>query len=120
MIEANTKNREVMKSIITVMATGLLIIASASVEAHPHGGHGKSYKYDQRQRVKQGVYSGRVTRGEVAMLRAQQKHINGLKRMARADGYVSPGERRMLKKAMRNKNRKIYQYKHNGRNRVYR
>lgn len=109
-----------MKRIITALATGLFIMASATAEAHPHGGHGKSYKYDQRQRVQHGIYSGRISGGEAARLRAQQNHINGLKRMAQADGYISPAERKMLKQAIKNKSRKIYRYKHNDRNRMYR
>lgn len=71
----------------------------------------------ERQRIKQGVKSGELTRGETKTLAMQQKDIHHDKKEARLDGKVTHAERRHIKKDERKGNRSIYRKKHNARDR---
>lgn len=71
----------------------------------------------QRARIKQGVRSGELTRAEAANLRQGQREIRQEKREARADGVVTPEERREIRQDVRQENRKIFRKKHNRRDR---
>ena len=72
---------------------------------------------NQRTRIQQGIQSGEITRGEAAQLRQGQREIREEKREARADGVVTPGERREVRQEVRQQNRRIYRVKHNRRDR---
>ena len=72
----------------------------------------------QHQRIKQGVRSGQITRTEAANLRHGQQEIRQDVRQARADGVVTPVERREIKQDQRQESRKIFRKKHNGRVRI--
>ena len=71
----------------------------------------------ERQRIKQGVKSGELTRRETRTLAMQQKDIRHDKKEARSDGKVTHAERRHIKKDERKANRSIYRKKHNARDR---
>ena len=71
----------------------------------------------QKQRIKQGVRNGELTRAETANLVHDRKEIRQDVRLARSDGKVTPGERRIIKKEVNHESRKIYRKKHNKRNR---
>ena len=72
----------------------------------------------QHQRIRQGVRSGQLTRGEAARLRAGQRHVDRMERRAKADGHVSRHERRRLAHAQNVQSRRIYRLKHNRRQRT--
>jgi hypothetical protein len=72
---------------------------------------------NRAERIRQGVRSGEITRGEAARLREGQRDIREEKREARADGVVTPGERREVRQEVRQQNRRIYRVKHNARDR---
>ncbi len=67
----------------------------------------------QQQRIKQGVKSGELTKGETARLEAQQGKIAVDKAKAKSDGVVTPGERAKLKREQNRANKNIYRKKHN-------
>lgn len=71
----------------------------------------------ERQRIKQGVKSGELTRRETRTLAMQQKDIHQDKKEARADGKVTVAERKHIRKDERKANRSIYRKKHNARDR---
>ncbi len=71
----------------------------------------------ERQRIRQGVKSGELTRTETRMLANQQRDIHKDKREARADGKVTADERRHIRKDERKASRNIYRKKHNKRDR---
>lgn len=73
--------------------------------------------YHAQQKINQGVIHGKLTRTEAHGLRLQQARISQLKKMAMADGYISPKERMMITKAERRVNRNIYYQKHDHQNR---
>jgi hypothetical protein len=68
---------------------------------------------NQRARIRQGVKSGELTRGEANKLRQEQKTIQAEKKMAKADGKVTPAERAQLRKDQNKASRDIYRMKHN-------
>src|SRR5437868_5517819 len=71
----------------------------------------------QRRRIRQGVKSGQLTRGEAARLRREQRRIAAQKRSARRNGNVSAAERARLRRSENRANRRIYRAKHNNRRR---
>ena len=71
----------------------------------------------QHKRIKQGVKSGEITRAEAVNLRNGQKEIREDKREARADGVVTPVEKKEIRQDQRQENRKIFRKKHNRRER---
>ncbi len=71
----------------------------------------------QHARIQQGVRSGELTRPEARNLRHDQRHIARMKRTAKADGVVTPTERRRITVAQNHESRKIYRKKHNLRTR---
>jgi len=69
----------------------------------------------QHARIQQGVKSGELTPGEAMKLRAGQQHVKRVERRAKADGVVTPGERRQLNRTQNRQSRRIYRLKHNDR-----
>ena len=70
---------------------------------------------NQKARIRQGVKSGELTKGEAAKLRGEQKTIQGEKQMAKADGKVTPAERAKLRHDQNKASKDIYRLKHNDR-----
>lgn len=68
---------------------------------------------NQRARIRQGVKSGELTRGEAAKLRSEQRTIQAEKKMAKADGQVTPAERAKLRHDQNKASKDIYRKKHN-------
>jgi len=68
----------------------------------------------ERARIRQGVSSGELTRPEAARLRAREANITATKQAARADGVVTPTERRVVRGEERRTSRAIYRQKHDG------
>jgi hypothetical protein len=73
---------------------------------------------NQRARIRQGVQSGELTKGEARKLRQEQKTIQAEKQMAKADGKVTPAERAQMRKDQNKASRDIYRLKHNNRTAV--
>jgi len=69
----------------------------------------------QERRINRGVRSGELTRNEAHSLRRGERKIQMDKRMAKADGRVTHGERRHLRREENRMSRAIYRDKHNGR-----
>ncbi len=84
-----------------------LAFATTSTEAQ-----GRYTKQNQKQRIHEGVRHGKLTRSEARNLRMEQARITKMKRMAWADGRLSPKERIMIANAERRANRNIYLQKH--------
>jgi tellurite resistance protein len=70
---------------------------------------------NQQKRIDQGVKSGELTNKEANTLQRRQDRVNAAEANAKADGKVTPQERRKLRR-MENRNSKaIYNKKHNER-----
>ncbi len=73
--------------------------------------------HHERQRIRQGVRSGKLTRAETKNLVNQQKDIHHDRNEAGADGVITQKERKDIKTDERHANRSIYKKKHNNRQR---
>ncbi|GAB4166516.1 MAG: hypothetical protein Fur0039_03430 [Rhodocyclaceae bacterium] len=94
------------RTILSGMAASLLAVSSvalAGVNARQH---------HQQQRIEQGWRSGELTRGEARRLEGEQRRIRREERAYRADGVLSPGERRDLNQDLNRASRHIYNEKH--------
>ncbi len=69
----------------------------------------------QKARIRQGVKSGELTKGEARKLRQEQKTIQAEKQMAKVDGKVTPAERAKLRHDQNKASKDIYRLKHNKR-----
>jgi hypothetical protein len=69
----------------------------------------------QQTRIKQGVKSGELTKGETSTLEKEQAKIQSDKKEAKSDGKVTPQERRHLRREQKKASRDIYRLKHNER-----
>jgi hypothetical protein len=67
----------------------------------------------QQARIKQGVQSGELTRGETVRLEKEQGKIQAEKLQAKSDGKVTPQERQKILRDQRKASRHIYRAKHN-------
>lgn len=65
-------------------------------------------------RINQGVRHGDLNMRETRQLMMQKRQIQQMKRMAMADGYISPRERMMLANAQNRLSNNIYMDRHNG------
>lgn len=108
-----------MKIITTVLAVTVLLLTAQTSEAHPHGRLDKK-QYNQHQRIRNGVQNGSLTHREARALRAQQRQVTAMKRVAKADGVVTRSERAIINNAQRKANRNIYNKKHDARQRYCR
>ena len=71
---------------------------------------------NQQQRINQGVATGQLTPREATNLQRRQDKLNANEARAKADGVVTPAERRRLQREANRNSRKIYNKKHNRRN----
>ena len=73
---------------------------------------------NQQQRIRQGVRSGQLTRGETRRLEAQQGRIQADKMVAKSDGQVTRQERRQIHREQNRASKNVYRLKHNKRTAV--
>lgn len=67
----------------------------------------------QQIRIHQGIKNGELTRGEARKLEYQQKAIQRDKQIAKADGVVTPFERKHIRNEQNRASKNIYRKKHN-------
>jgi hypothetical protein len=67
----------------------------------------------QQQRIKEGVKSGELSKGEAAKLEAQQGKIAVDKAKAKSDGVVTAKERAKLHHEQNKASKNVYRKKHN-------
>ena len=99
-------------AVASVLLTGLLMAASWGWAGDASPGV-NARQENQQDRIKQGVASGELTKGEAARAEKQQRHINREKKQAKADGKVTAAERAKLQHDQDKASREIYREKHN-------
>ncbi|MGN6569542.1 MAG: hypothetical protein ACTHJ0_16405 [Flavipsychrobacter sp.] len=102
-----------MKRIIFgMLVLGTLFTAQiASAQTHtPVINERQSY---QQHRIRRGVRTGELTRHETRNLERREAHIQRDKRIAKADGRVTPMERRHIRREENRTSAAIYRDKHN-------
>ena len=98
----------------------LLLALTATSFAAQAFAHSATPRIDRREarqqlRIRQGVRSGELGRGELARLRMGQRRIHGMERRAKSDGVVTMRERARITRFQNRENRIIRRLKHNGR-----
>ncbi len=93
-----------------IVLTGILSVASVAQDKTP--GINQRQR-NQQARIREGVKSGELTKGETARLEAREGKIQADKLEAKSDGKVTPAERRKLKHEQNRASRAIYRMKHN-------
>lgn len=102
-----------MKAKILIAAVVLFGIGINSADAQV-----RQRAKNQRQRIKQGVRSGELTRAETVNLAKDQREIRqDIKEAKTNDGVITANERKDIRQDQRQANRKIYRKKHNNRDR---
>ena len=74
-------------------------------------------QYRQNARIRQGVRSGQITAREGMAIARQQKDVRIAQQVAKSDGVITPGERRIIRREKAQVNNTIYRTKHNNRRR---
>jgi hypothetical protein len=102
-----------MKSKSIIIAATLVVASFASSQAQTT----KTPVINQEQREQQakiinGVKTGALTPKETRRLERQQAHIQQDKKIAKADGVVTPNERHHIKAEQRRAERNIRREKH--------
>jgi hypothetical protein len=69
---------------------------------------------NQQARIRQGIRSGELTRGEARRLEAREGRIQADKLIDKSKGYVTPRERAQLNRELTRTSSAIYRDKHNG------
>ena len=69
----------------------------------------------QQERIRRGIESGELTRGEARYLNREQERINRAEARMMADGRLDPRERQRLNQMQNQASRDIYRLEHNGR-----
>jgi hypothetical protein len=108
-----------MFRILCLTVFSALTLSFAAPYAHADDSEAR---YDRRQahqkeRIKQGVRSGELTRRETGGLVRGQVRVNRMERRAEADGKVTRKERLRLERAQNKQSRRIFRKKHNRRSR---
>jgi hypothetical protein len=105
----------VFRSTATALV-GLLLAAPAWAAAgHPRRIDVREHR--QAQRIRQGVQSGALTRGEASRLAADQAAVRAEERVYRRTGGLSAAESRDLEKDLDRTSREITRATHNDRTR---
>ncbi len=99
------------------IGTGLLVIgfmgaSSVYAENYQHQNNSQM-QHSEAQRIKQGVQSGSLTRGEARYLVREQQRIRSKERAYKADGYYTRAERQEVSHDLQRASANIYQQKHN-------
>ena len=97
------------------VAVSMLVAGSALAQTPTPGINDR--QENQKARIEQGVRSGQLTHREAARLRAEQRRIRAEKRLAKADGVVTPAERAQIRRDQRRASRHIYRQKHDAQTR---
>ena len=70
---------------------------------------------NQKHRVGQGIRSGELTKKEAKNLIGERKEIHRQVKLAKADGKITPIERKIIRREQRQQSHSIYRKKHNNR-----
>jgi hypothetical protein len=106
---------------MSAIAAALLIIGSASAFADNRGSNPEAKgsqtqginrrQRDQRERIRNGVESGSLTREEARELRDDQRAIRSQKKGAKHDGAVTKEERQSIRQSQTEAGKRIKQLK---------
>jgi hypothetical protein len=99
---------------VLMLAMAIAMFATTVASAYPNTPRVDRREARQNVRIRQGVRSGELTRGETRRLVVGQRHVQRMERRAKSDGFVSGRERARLGHAQNRQSRHIWRFKHNG------
>ena len=103
-----------MKTLLALVAALALAVPAAAAPGDPLGADREARQQD---RLRDGVQSGALTRGEAHRARNDQRHVDRLQRRARHDGTVTKKEARQIDRAQDRASRRLHRQKHDGQTR---
>jgi hypothetical protein len=105
-----------MKRLTTIILVAALAVSTTGLAAAQTGPRDPARRgVRQELRIRQGVRSGQLTRGETHRLRMGQRHICRMELRARADDRLTMRERARLHRARDRQDARIWRLRHNGR-----
>jgi hypothetical protein len=105
-----------MKKLI-VLTTVLFMISASALMAQRQTATNTGRQINQQARIHQGARSGELTGREAVALEREQKKIQIEKRIAKADGTVTPAEKRFLRREQNRASRHIARQKNDAQDR---
>ena len=96
---------------VKILLSGLILFVMAISSANAQ------VRHSQKQRIKQGVKSGELTKRETKNILQDKKEIRQDIQLAKSDGKVTRNEKKLILKEQKRENREIYRKKHNNRDR---
>lgn len=116
-----TRKLIILTGTVLVTAMPLLGQTAEAGQAGPRAGHHhhrhgavNQRQHNQADRIKQGVRSGELTKGEARGLVKEQREVRQLERQYKSDGVLTRDERRDLNKELNQASRNVYKEKHDG------
>jgi len=105
-----------MKTLRVLMLTLAATLLAATI-ASAHSATPRVDRREARQswRLRQGVQSGQLTRGEARRLRFGQRQVRRMEFRSKRDGVVTQRERFRMENFQDRQSRHIWRLKHNGR-----
>jgi|GEM_PF-667278 len=102
------------KMIYTLLAVWGMVLASEAISfADGDNKPGvRKKQHRQRERIREGIRSGSLTKDEAKMLKEKQRQLQDDKKAAKADGVVTPEERAQLKDEKEALSQAIHDEKH--------
>ncbi len=97
---------------VYLIAVILLIASTGLINAQLSAKSNTVRQANQQARIANGTHNGELTRHEVRRLEKEQKCIQIEKRIAKADGTVTRGEKRFLRREQNRASRHIANQKH--------
>jgi hypothetical protein len=101
-----------MKKIIVLAIALLALSFSGKLAAQTKTPKIHQKQVNQEARIQEGKKSGELTKRETRRLQTEQAVIQHDKKQAKADGVVTPTERKEIRKEQRAASRDIYHQKH--------
>jgi hypothetical protein len=93
----------------TILLVGAFFTCSIATHAQANN--------TQKQRVKQGIKSGEITKAEAYKIREERKEVRAKVKEAKADSTVTKEEKKDIKKERKDANKAIVRAKHNNKTR---
>ncbi len=113
------KKTKDMKKLVVVFIGIIALGLTSTLKAQTATPRVTSRQIKQQERIHEGVVSGDLTRKEAAALQVQQASVRRHKRAVKADGVVTPRERRSLRRHQNRASRNIEYQKHDAEQRLY-
>jgi hypothetical protein len=104
-----------MKTMSTFAALVIAATLGTATTAQAEPGWVDGRQANQRERIRDGIEAGDLTRKEARRLRRQQRRIARMEDRLGADGYFTPRERRRMDRVLDRASRRIARARHNDR-----